>query len=510
MIADRLELLRQASEPVSTEFSQLLGPAALRPRGGNPAAEWRLRVKRQAAIHERLMEIGPFAAMSCGSLLILGCNGDVTLNQRTTNWRSTLEASELFECLDQVRQGQLKGLKSENWRRLEQGLQSLGHMIVLSAENMRCQRLISAFSTFKLRCISYAIATDEKLDHVLEYIKWIGKANQAAFLGIKIPDKPGPFSVVEDGIHLPFVGELAFVNDVLIRGRRTTTMSFGHAAVLAQLGNLPRSLPYPSQDQVRDDIKRTLNTVQQRTESAPEALKQYELGLRILKDNIPMPTSMVSHVSLLGSGSVESSRAHGGRAACLVINARTFADKDFKQYLGLVEKYDQFGRVILHKFTVDTALRYSADNNVVVNLGTLMYVPGYEADSVLENYFVKGLKVPRHLADILNLTASMLIRTVGSYEPAEKCINEVMYFETRNTRFKLEKRLLVNADVSIEAGMKSRMTTSAMAAFAHLSQLPANFMRDYLSNDPFHRVGFQESDKLWEVLKTYRKAQDRA
>jgi len=117
----------------------------------------------------------------------------------------------------------------------------------------------------------------------------------------------------------------------------------------------------------------------------------------------------------------------------------------------------------------------------------------------------KERKVPKYLGNILNLTASMLIREYGDYSPKPQFLHGIMFFDADNVKFKLKRIPSVRADVSTEAGMKARLITAASAAFAHLSQLPANHMRDWLSQDPFHRVGFEESDKLWEVLKTYRK-----
>jgi hypothetical protein len=485
-------------------YLDLLGqPAASK---GNPAAEWRLRKQRQYAIDERLHKMGPLAALSGSSLLVLLRGNQVPKLERSSNWRTTLEESPLFSVLNPVQQGQLKGARYGAYTRVEQSIQLLGEMICLTVKDLREGRALLAFNEFKIRCSSYAFASERTNDEVVEKIKWLGKLCQAIFLGIQLPEEPeGNFSLWRGDILLPFDGETAHISEIARLGRRVSRMTLKSATQLAQTGNLPRSLPYPSKAQVIDSVKETIKIVETPTTTNVEAKRHYRRGLDAMRATIPRLPHKRTHVSLLGSGTVEKSRVEGGRARHLVAHARAFTDKPLTEFEGLIGRYDQFGLEILNKTTYDIAVNYSQQKGWIPNLGTLAYVPGYEAEECIRRYFEEGRKIPKYLGHILNLTASKLIMAVGRYEPVPEIINGVLSFTEKKTKFKLEKPLYVKADISVESGMKSRMTTSALAAFAHLSQLPSNYMREYLSQDPFHRVGFEESDKLWEVLKYYRK-----
>jgi hypothetical protein len=65
--------------------------------------------------------------------------------------------------------------------------------------------------------------------------------------------------------------------------------------------------------------------------------------------------------------------------------------------------------------------------------------------------------------------------------------------------------LPTTASVSIESSLKARMVTTAPSSITEIGQLCNNALREHLSKDPFLRVGFNEPDKLWEVLKAYAK-----
>jgi hypothetical protein len=138
------------------------------------------------------------------------------------------------------------------------------------------------------------------------------------------------------------------------------------------------------------------------------------------------------------------------------------------------------------------------------NLGDILYVkPNDAGDTIARLETCKA--VPKMLGKIMSMIASKMMLSKGSYSEPCTVIHGALCFLHNEVTFKLEKPLFVKADVSIEAGMKTRLITAAEAAVAHLGQLPANFMRKYLSQDPFTRVGFEEAEKLWVVLKDYSK-----
>ena len=499
-IADPEEALDE-----SRIFLDLLGPNPT-PTSGNKAAEWRLRVTRQRTIDDRLSSIGKLALLGGGSLLVTLQGNHVEKLQRTSNWRETLHGSPMWKQLNVVKRGQLTGAKYENYTRIESSIQSLAQMMCLAVKNVNDSELVKGFNEFKVACVKHAFASDRTTDEVIEHIKTLGKIAQACLLGTKIEPLTGcrfcPMD--EQGSLLPFKGEFQLISEIYNSGRRTGTLSYRQAFMLAQVGQLPRSLPYPSTDQVKASLKETFRIIQTQIVSNPEALTSYRKGLQAVKTSIPRPKTDKSHVSLLGSGARENSRSQGGRAGYLVRCTRHYGNKILDEsYRPLVGKRDQFAKVILKPETW-AYLESIGFGNIMLPIANAMYLELHEAPQVLKDYR-EGRLVPKHLGDLINLTASMLIRELGEYSELPSFHNGIMYFNSASVKFICAEIPTVRADVSIESGLKARLTTSGMAAFAHLSQLPANFMRSWLSKDPFHRVGFEESDKLWEVLKTYRK-----
>jgi hypothetical protein len=71
--------------------------------------------------------------------------------------------------------------------------------------------------------------------------------------------------------------------------------------------------------------------------------------------------------------------------------------------------------------------------------------------------------------------------------------------------FRCDSDLPVRTGLSIEAGMKTRLVTSSMSSVVVISHLLRHSVSDWLSTDQKARIGFEEPDKLWEVLKFYGK-----
>jgi hypothetical protein len=484
-------------------FLDQLGPPQPR-TGGNPAAEWRLRVKRQNAIDDRLRKLGSLALLSGSSLLVTATNGVVQSLERHSNWRTTLKESPIWTELSQIQQGQLTGAKRDNYLRLETALQSFGQLICLAVSDLEERELIVAFSRFKVECVMHAFASDRTLDEVLTHIKNLGKICQACLLGTKIEPIEGNFCPIVGTNLLPFLGKTMIVNEFYQNGRRNRSLSYKESFLLAQIGQLPRALPYPSKDQVIKSLKETFDIIQTPRTAPSWALKEYKMGLNIVKDTIPKLESKRTHVSLLASGARENPRSEGGRARYLVRTTRNYGDRPYTpDDEFLVNKLDQFGNKLIH-YDTWTYLKDLDQFKTVLPIANIMFVRLDEIPHIIHDYKI-GRTVPKHLGHLLNLSASMLIREIGDYIPAPAEYKGIMYFES-TTKFHCTDCPIVRADISSESGMKTRLITAAQAAFSHLSQLPANYMRSYLSQDPFHRVGFQESDKLWEVLKTYQKS----
>jgi hypothetical protein len=182
--------------------------------------------------------------------------------------------------------------------------------------------------------------------------------------------------------------------------------------------------------------------------------------------------------------------------------------KTVKCFLG---KHDCFGKLILSAQTYGLFLKLSESEQRKVKLGNLLYVEPDEISDLLQKtkYLVatQGVSVPDKLGDVINLASTGLVMELGGYDPPPMIHHGVPVWDKPLT-IKFEPnvdKIPVRAGLSVEAGLKTRLTTACPAAFVQLSQLVSNRLRDHFSHDPFVRVGFEESDKLWEVLKAYDK-----
>jgi hypothetical protein len=450
--------------------------------------------------------------LSAGSLLVgVDYIGAVVTPYRFSNWRATLKESQVFKDLGFVARGQLTGAKFENYQRLELCIQSLGQMIILAVPDMKDASLIKSFYQLKLWAITKAFPSDRTLDRVTEYFKWLNKVAAALFLGQK-PPSPSPLEtkVDEDGNLLPFTGQLQFISDFWKEGRRRRQMCTSEARALAQVANLSRALAYPSKEQAKKTVTESVKTFQESKRSDPKSLAKYRRGLQAQLSALGNPKVTKTHVSLISSASAESSRSEGGRSKVLVDFTKQYSELpiNFETLAWLAGRVDQFGQTIITDHCVEYA-KLLLNHKVYTRnptYGDILFVRTSDLDKVWDENLSRR-SVPKQLGHLLNLTASALILEVGSYEPRPEFRDGIMSFPAGSKPvFTLTGQIRVRAGLSIEAGLKARLTTAATAAYAHLSQLPSNALREVLSQDPFLKVGFQESEKLWEVLKAYRSA----
>jgi hypothetical protein len=286
------------------------------------------------------------------------------------------------------------------------------------------------------------------------------------------------------------------------------------------MGNAPRSLPHPSLEQAKADVESTVSAFTSECNPSKEALDKYRNGITSILESLNKRPPTHSHVSLVSSGKLDASRSQGGGAAILVGHTRKYTDTVLTEQVlsDLTGRYDQFGRYLIDPLTNIIAKRllgYDGGDRpqaytCTPTLGDILYVKPHEIESVWKQTLNSKQRVPTQLANLLTLTSSKLIQEVGSYNNEPEVIHGVLTFKTKLNVFEPNKIIPVKAGISIEAGLKSRVTTSGWAAFAHLSQLPANYMRDVLSRDPFVRIGFQEQEKFWEVLKIYKARCDKS
>jgi hypothetical protein len=147
-----------------------------------------------------------------------------------------------------------------------------------------------------------------------------------------------------------------------------------------------------------------------------------------------------------------------------------------------------------------------------ITLGDVMYL---SLDTLMDDK--RGLgrnltfekRVPPKLGEILTNVSTYDLLKYGGYNVPSTNIGSCLIFSPEHKGvikfIPSVDSLPVRAGVSIEAGMKSRLTTAAPAAFNTIGQLVGHRLRNLFSHDPFIRIGFEEADKLWEVLKAYSK-----
>ena len=484
-------------------------------KGGNPAAEWRLRVKRQQAVDSELDKLGPLALLCAGGLLVAARKGSVIKVRRSPRWKETMFDSPLYNQLDRRAKLGLLKIEFAEYTRLELGIQSFGQMICLSVSNLKDTKLIEAFNQLKLWCVTMAVSKlgknncIQQVDEVLNYLKWLAKACQSVFLKSEIPEEPANRPERINGQVCPLVGELKFASDLINSGhRRKSPLSQKQARCLSQIANTTRALPYPSPFQAEAAINRTVETFTSSMTPAKESLKSYRLGLTIQENRLGKPPGTRTHMSLVNKGTVENPRSNGGRSAFLVAHTRLATNAPLiVEHKNLVNKFDQYGNTIIDPTTwhLGQLLISNRDYKRHPTLGDILFTAPEDLEEQWEISLNGEQTVPKRLAELLNVTAAKLILEIGDYDFPYSIDYGILNFTVPTVRFSLRDPLRVKADLSIEAGMKTRLITSGLSAFVHLSQAPSNFMRGYLSSDPFCRVGFEEAEKLWEVLKQYHR-----
>jgi hypothetical protein len=322
------------------------------------------------------------------------------------------------------------------------------------------------------------------------------------------------------GKLLPFTGELAFISDLLLKRRdRSKGLTLSEGRALAQIGSVVRALPYPSKTQVVESVKDTIGIIQNpgpklRNRILKEHKRSLESYIRKFK---PDDKKLTTHMSLTNSASNEATRDEGGKASYLVKLGHKACDQllshDDLDFLS--GRVDCFGNEIVKPVVAEFAKRLMDLNEEdpayekSISLGEVLYVTSLELVQNLKDK-KKGNNVPRKLGMIILNISCLDMTKFGWYDNNPETVYDVLSFEQtfkgKLSRFHMTKEAIpVRASLSLEAGMKTLLVTSAPAAVTQLGQLLGNKAREYLSKDLFVRIGFQESDKLWEVLSQYDK-----
>jgi len=480
----------------------------------NVAACYRLRQKKNKNIFTEMNKLGSLAVVANCGLLYVSLNGGAPEALVRASAFETMVSSPLYKEISNIHErGHLLHANRTNYERLEHALRSFGQMICLAVNNINNVDAVRSFSALKVFCARKAFYSSSELDQVLLYLKWLTKVSQTVLLKGVFPEMPaliaqeGPFMF--EGHLAPFTGELAFISHYFTtNSRRMNRLSYDEAKGCAQIASASRALPYPSPAQVAASVDETISLVIKKNPPNEDALAKYREGLRGLVSLTPAPKNQRTHCSLISKGCAENPRSEGGRSRLLISVARLCTDLPLESAVDLIDYFDQFGNRLVYKKSLDimtSAIAMRANYyKRAPNLGDILYVKPDEAGDVIARVEICNA-VPKMLGKIMSMIASKMMLSKGSYSEPCTIIHGAICFKHTEVTFKLEKPIFVKADVSIEAGMKTRLITAAEAAVAHLGQLPANYMRKYLSQDPFTRVGFEEAEKLWIVLKDYGK-----
>lgn len=476
------------------------------------AAKWRIRVTKRNEIFSELIKIGSCPALMCSSVLVLPRGGHVDKLESFSHWRETLEQSPMFNTLDKHQQGRLRRLGFEPYSRLEDGLNCLGRVLCLACEEQSDRMMLESLAELKIWAMKLTLK-ERSADSALAYLKWVAKAAQACFLNTSIPElpaaRPGKFL----GQVLPFAGPLRFITDLILGRRdRAAGITLEEGRAIAQVASLGRALPYPSKDQVKASVKDVIELTKEAPSEIPSVVaERYKEGLRFIATRIKGKISTQTHCSLAASGSLESSRSAGGRGADLVRLAKPACNLILTEELinMIVDKRDVFGFVPMSLLMAHVVRdKMSQNPEKVPRLGHFLYRQAVDIEEIWENCDSTS-KPPKELPKIFNLVCSDDLLSHGHYTGSYESIHGMLLFGAERKQIVFVPNcthLPVKADVSVEAGMKTRLTTSAMTSYVHFGQQVGHVLRAYLRDDPFLQVGFEEPDKLWEVLKQYRKS----
>lgn len=517
-LASSNPLFASGSDIVS-ESDDVIPFNAIKQRGRSPlirarndaAAKFRIRVNVRRDIFTKMEQVGAIAALGCTSLLVYGESPyEIRPLESYSYWKETMKNSAMYKALPSTHaRGVLLRSERREYERLQAALCSLAQMICLATPDINDPELVRCYARLKLWAVTNGLAKSQQ-DHVIMALKWLGKACQAVFLRSEVPpqgERPIP---IEDGVLLPFGGPLKFISDLILGARdRGYGLDLEEGRALAQLASLTRALPFPSKEQSKEAVEETVRTFSQERSISKSALRSHKTALLIWARSLRV-TNRKTHMSLSNSGALESTRDSGGRAGHLVRLAKALDIKATPEVLSkLVNKHDCYGKVVLTPFAAKLAYLQS-NEGIQVNLVHYLFTEDGDIIPQIDDVVNKELTVPKQLGLILSCVAAGELLKFGSYnEPSEVVLNLLVFENGGLKKFKLEKTIPVKASLSIEAGMKTRLVTAAPAGITQIGQLLGNFVRPIFAQDPFMRVGFNESEKLWEVLKAYERRYDK-
>jgi hypothetical protein len=488
-------------------------------------------IERRRNVFNELLAVGPLAALMCGSILIgLDENLNVVPLRESSFKQLILQTSQVFESLKPNQRRKLTHMNYETYIRMERGFQSFGTCICLATEHLHTPSLMKCMWNLKKWYVNHFI---RKPDQALTYLKFLGKYCQALALDSDVPDIESYFPFVRHSANgqltltdLPFYGDLRFIKESIAQRAR---LGVEQVRTLVQISSVNRALPYPSLEQVKESIRNTVSIMTSNYRVSHTYLNMYRKAIMDYKGLISTmnhgraPVTK-THVSVTSSSAYESTKSDGGRAFVAMARIKLLARRPvvLETLVNMQDLMDPYYGVPVDDLLISKVKQYFPnllkDNGSPLLYGDILYTTttsndrlvGLEVifEQIKSGFITNPPCLQRWLLWEASTNGYLLKRGQYNIEPSIQ-LEHGFFLYHKSTKgqlkFKLNKPVPVRLALSIESGMKTRLTTSSLAAVTTLLQPLRHIVDNYLSADPSLRVGIEEADKLWEVLKAYRK-----
>jgi hypothetical protein len=470
-------------------------------QGEKPVVNWMLRVERRRNQYDRLKQLGKLSVLGLTSILTGYEDGFIRPLEEETNAKSVFKNSYMFHHNKRETNRAILALSSASYSRAEEAFQSFMLTVCLASKEQDFHPTLDCFNHLKLWVYRH-MTSDGAVDQICSYFKWLIKACQMLFLGKLIPEPESWFPRI-NGLYHPFqFAELAFLVEFFEARRITRRLTVDEARLLVQLCNGVRALPYPSKGQMQESVTGTLTLLSQKKVIDPHNMDRYRQGLKQIALRLGKPTETGSHISLTTSACLETPQSKGGKAAYMVGKAKeclcqALAPEELQELENL---RDHLGFIPFER-GISKYLRPG------IELHDVAYLPTDKAEEYLSNIDIFKERVPYDYGkSILLITSKQLVEDgLGHFIGQVENRLKIPLFRSKTKFVPQVSSIKTRASLVQEKGMKTRLVTTTNSAKAQIEQLFSHMVRGYLAKDPFHQVGFDEPDKLWQTLKRFEK-----
>jgi hypothetical protein len=503
--------VRQQTRMTSDQFREKI--PYFHKSNGSDEPQWRLRVLQRRNTYDRLKREGKLALLGLGSILLgVDPTGEIPRLEEHTNAKSVFKDSIMYKIHSFKTNSRVSEMPTKEYQRAEEAFQSFMSVVILSIEDLDDPKVLADFFELK-KWVYRHMNGSASVDQILAYFKWLTKVCQALFLRSQIPDEEGFFPKIF-GDKTPFrSGKFAFIEELLKLGVRKLPINKEQAYCLSQLASGTRALPYPSKHIVSKQVEETCKLITTKIPQTEESKRSHRGGVQQILNRLHEPKDYKTHISLGNSACDELPKSEGGKATWLTANAKLFCEQDITPEI-LVELQgtkDCFGFNVLDVATLPqiASIANNPENLLDIKIGDILYLEPHEATTYLLSLDVSERnRLPKDLTKVLLLESCKEVQKFGHYNQPIKPnrFNLPIFTDITGLKFIPDVTAIpVTAALSIESALKSRLVTAAPAGYTELGQTMNNFMRNYLTQDAFLKIGFEEPDKLWQLAKAYEK-----